>query len=276
MATKTLALPDLFRAEGINVEVMDGWEKPHIIGGRPYVWRAGDDPTASMWHHTATAAYTPNRSKANMYAGLMHAGSQRLYQSGGGVPTIVIANAWPGPITSGYGQQGVHDLCLDDIPNDRLATGPDDVPRWAGNRSYWNTETILDGIGTWIDEEVWSMITTAATVLHELYGWSVHRAIGHAQHTRRKPDMWSGQDPSVRETMIRFRNSIGDEMSYEQFRADEFDLWTDGNIMEAWDAGMFQDPNRDGFEQYWVTDRADRTDSEKARFLTDYYAHLWK
>ena len=67
-----------------------------------------------------------------------------------------------------------------------------------------------------------------------------------------------------------------DDMTYESFRNDEFDLWTDTNIMDAYDAGMFQDPNRAGFHQYWVVDRDDRTVAEKARFLTDYYAHLWK
>ena len=67
-----------------------------------------------------------------------------------------------------------------------------------------------------------------------------------------------------------------DDMTYDQLRAAEFDHWTDENIIEAYDAGMFQDPNRDGFIDYWVTNRSQRTDFEKARFITDYYAHLWK
>ncbi len=66
----------------------------------------------------------------------------------------------------------------------------------------------------------------------------------------------------------------GEEMSYEQFRAAEFDLWTVENIMDAWDRGRFQDPNRDAFEQYWVVERAQRTPVEKARFITDFYARL--
>jgi len=68
----------------------------------------------------------------------------------------------------------------------------------------------------------------------------------------------------------------GDDMTYEQFRSAEFDLWTDENIILAYDAGMFEDPNRAGFIDYWVTHRSERTAPEKARFLTDYYAHLWK
>jgi hypothetical protein len=67
-----------------------------------------------------------------------------------------------------------------------------------------------------------------------------------------------------------------DDMNYEQFRAAEFDLWTDTNIMLAFDAHMFEDTNRTAFYQHWVVERDDRTDAEKARFITDYYAHLWK
>jgi hypothetical protein len=216
--TWTLAFPALVAAEGINVVKMDGWFNPHTRNGKPYAWRTGN-PTASMWHHTATPAYTPNRDKANMYAGLLHAGSQRLYQSGGGVATIVFANAHPGPITSGYGQKQVHDLCLLDERNDELATGPDD--NWAGNKSYWNTEIVLDGIGTWIDDEVWDMLIVAAEVIHEHMEWSEWRAIGHAQHTRRKPDPHDGQDPSAKQTMIRFRgdmalNEEDDDMAVTQ------------------------------------------------------------
>jgi hypothetical protein len=206
--TKTLELPALLTAESINVETMDNWDLPHRRNDKPYVWRTGD-PEASMWHHTATPSYTPNRAKANMYAGLIHAGGQRLYQSGGGVPTIVIANAYPGPITSGYGKRGVLQVARADIRNDSLAVGPDDDPRWAGNKSYWNTEIVLDGVGTWIDDEVWDMLIVAARVLHELMGWSEWRAIGHAQHTRRKPDPNDGEYPSAKETMMAFRSDLG-------------------------------------------------------------------
>jgi hypothetical protein len=64
----------------------------------------------------------------------------------------------------------------------------------------------------------------------------------------------------------------GEDMSYETFRAAEFDLWTDENIMDAWDRGRFQDTNRGAFEAYWVTDRGNRTNDEKARFMTDFYS----
>lgn len=66
----------------------------------------------------------------------------------------------------------------------------------------------------------------------------------------------------------------GGNMGYIQDKVTEFDFWTDDNIMDAFDRGRFQDTNRSAFQEYWVTDRADRTDEEKARFMTDYYARL--
>jgi hypothetical protein len=64
----------------------------------------------------------------------------------------------------------------------------------------------------------------------------------------------------------------GDEMSYEQLRTSEFDLWTAVNIMSAFDRGRFESTDRAGFEDYWVTKRAQRTPAEKARFMTDFYS----
>lgn len=64
----------------------------------------------------------------------------------------------------------------------------------------------------------------------------------------------------------------GDDMSYETYRAAEFDLWTDENIEDAFNRGRFQDSNRDAFIRYWVTERADRNAFEKARFMTDFYS----
>jgi hypothetical protein len=64
----------------------------------------------------------------------------------------------------------------------------------------------------------------------------------------------------------------GEDMSYEQLRADEFDLWSDNNIMSAFDRGRFESTDRAGFEDYWVTKRAQRTPAEKARFMTDFYS----
>ena len=242
---RTLDYPKALQAAGINVVLLDGWETAH--SGGSYVWRTGD-PTASMWHHTASSGYTPNRDKANAWAGLL-AESGRLYQSGGGVPSIVIANAYPGPITSGYGQQSVHDLALNDLRNDELARGADDSPGWAGNRSYWNTEVVLDGVGTYIDDAVWAMLVTSANVLHDLMGWSVYRAIGHAQHTSRKIDLRDGRWPSAKETMIMLREDMattgGGEVDLERW-ATRLRNPIDFDRME--DVGIITSAERD----YWV------------------------
>lgn len=64
----------------------------------------------------------------------------------------------------------------------------------------------------------------------------------------------------------------GDSMNYISVKADEFDFWSDTNIMSAFDRGRFESTDRAAFEQYWVEEREARTASEKARFMTDYYA----
>jgi len=89
-----LDLPDALEAAGVNVRVLDGWDTPAKPG---YYWREDDgDPAGAMHHHTATTAYTPNRDKANGYAGLSMNGSDRLYQEDYGdgdfQPVYTIAN----------------------------------------------------------------------------------------------------------------------------------------------------------------------------------------
>ena len=107
------------------------------------------------------------------------------------------------------------------------------------NRSYWNTEVVLDGVGTWIDAEVWDHIIGLGAVLHELYGWSEHRAIGHAQHTQRKIDLRDGQDTSARGTMIRLRADLGNQEGEDMART--LEQWVvvlrSADIQRAADAG---------------------------------------
>ena len=216
---KTLAIPELWMTAGLTVTCLDGWDTPTSA---PYVWRLGD-PVCSMWHHTATSAYTPNRVKANVWAGL--ARGSRLYSTGGGVPTLVVANAYPAPISSGYGQKRVIDDAVFDTPNDEVARGADDYPKWAANRSAWNTEVILNGIGEVIDQNVWEMLITAAAILHAHMGWTEHRALGHAQFTSRKIDLRDGADRSAKETMIRFRNDMEGSMFTHFKIGQEYTEW---------------------------------------------------
>ena len=216
---RTLAVPALWTAAGLTVTYLDGWDTPAKSG---YVWRSGD-PVCSMWHHTATSAYTPNRVKANVWAGV--ARGDRLYASGDGEPTLVVANAYPAPISSGYGQKTIIDWAAADTPNEHLAYGPDDYPKWAANRSAWNTEVILNGVGEVVDRDVWEMLVAAAVILHSHMGWTRHRAIGHAQFTNRKIDLRDGVDRSARETMIRFRNDMEDDMFTHYQIGTEYGEW---------------------------------------------------
>jgi hypothetical protein len=242
---KTLDLPGLFIDAGLNVELLDGWDEPHHYG---YVWRE-DDPVLSMMHHTATSGYTPNRGKANMWAGLYSPTTGRLYQSGGGEPTIVIANAYPAPISSGYGQEAVIDLAKADIQNNVRATGPDDYnPKYAANRDAWNTEWVLDGVGSWIDDGVWDMMVVATRIMHQYMGWSPYRCIGHGQFTGRKIDLYDGKFADMVETMIAFRTAMMRSPEEDDMWVDDF---TDLTWMTIFDAGLH---NVDGNGRYYCSD----------------------
>jgi hypothetical protein len=112
--TKMLELPEALGAVGINVRVLDGWDRPAKSGyyyrEEPGANTSRSNPAGHMHHHTASSSYKPNRDKASGYAGLSHDGSERLYQEGYGEgfePVYVIANAFPAPISSGAGDKSV-------------------------------------------------------------------------------------------------------------------------------------------------------------------------
>lgn len=204
--TLMLHLPRLYRDAGINVRLIPGWDQPHIRRNRPYVWEE-DEPLGSMKHHTATPQYVPNRTKANVYAGLLE--GTTLYQSGGGTPSLVIANAYPAPVSSGT---GIRPLLDDYVTQDIRFVGDndgEDRPHdWYGNRFYINTEVVLDGIGTWLDSEVWEMLVVAGAVESELFGWSAWRHVSHGQHSGRKIDLRDGRYPSHVETIYQLQEEI--------------------------------------------------------------------
>lgn len=192
--TIMLQLPVLLKAAGINVRTLDGWKVPRKSGR--YKWRSPDgEPAANMHHHTAGSKYTPNRDKANGYAGLSYLGSARLYQEryeGSGYEAVyTIANAHPAPISSGAGDFGV----LEKVRNDIEVIGRQgpDTPNWYGNTYYWNDEWVLDGIGSWVDQEVFAMMVVICQVKNELMDWNENNHISHGHHTRRKVDLWAGQ-----------------------------------------------------------------------------------
>lgn len=199
--TTMLQLPAALEAAGVNVRVLDGWDKPHVYDGKDYVYReVGGDPAGHMHHHTAGGHYDPNRAKANGYAGLSYFGSQILYQEryneGDYKPIYTIANAYPAPISSGAGDYSVLQRVRENI--EVVGRQGPDTPKWYGNTHYWNTEWVCKGDGSPLDEAVWEMMLVVCNVQNDLMStggvlWTPNRHIAHGHHTKRKIDLWGGQ-----------------------------------------------------------------------------------
>jgi hypothetical protein len=205
--TALLGLPDILRADGINVvelgaeyDLYNGtYDWKHNKQG--YYWVNENDkhftysgkPNGWVWHHTATSGYTPNvrnrsrQTKACMYMGLLR--GDRLYQSGGGIPTVVFASA--GPANYGNGS-GVKTVLTDFVADDDRFFGPqrqsDDYPKWYGNRYYGCTEIVHAGDGSPLDQNVFRMAYKTMALMSDYFVWSPWRHIGHLDHTRRKID----------------------------------------------------------------------------------------
>lgn len=209
-----LWLPDALRAAGVNVRTLDGWEEPHSNGS--YIYREAYSnknrpsdkqvPFGHVHHHTATSSYVPNRVKAQGYAGLSHEGSERLYQEAydddGWEPIYVVANAYPAPISTGYGVREVlTDFVMEDIPFSTERQTQPDTPKYAGNTRFWNTEWILDGVGAIIDKRVWDMMVTVNAVMNHHLDWTPARHIAHGYWTGRKVDLRDGRWMSFNKTL---------------------------------------------------------------------------
>lgn len=219
MALRTLALPDAFREAGLLVRTVPGWQLPRNQG---YIWREPDsNPAGIMWHHTATRQYTPNRDKANMWVGFGVPGSDRLTSEDYGDasrPRFVFANAYPAPISSGYGVRSVlEDYVKMDHPYVGRAPWMYDPnnPKWAGNTHYWNIEVVLDGVGDDIEPELWDCMVVAGQVMDDvLFGMpSPARHITHSMHTTRKVDLYDGSYVDASETVVNLRRDMEAPMS---------------------------------------------------------------
>jgi len=205
---KILDFPQALELAGVTVRYLDGWEEP---ARRGYVYREADgDPAGHMHHHTASSSYNPNRDKASGYAGLGREGSTRLYQENYGddnmFPVYTIANIYPAPISSGAGDKAVLEKVRAGIEVDGRSGR--DTPKWYGNTHYWNTEWILDGIGTHIDRRVWDMMIVVCQVQNDVMGWTRVNHIGHGHHTRRKIDLYGGQFTDFDDTINHLRDAI--------------------------------------------------------------------
>jgi hypothetical protein len=146
-----------------------------------------------MIHHTAGTTANPEVknssgkwSKANCWAGLWRNG--KLYQSGGGVHTVIFTTAGPARVSSGYGHgPTLHEIAADvRVPWDQ----PNPDTRMAANRYAWNVETVAAGDGSDIDPGVEAALITMGVLLCTHYNWSPWRTIGHLTWSRRKIDPW--------------------------------------------------------------------------------------
>jgi hypothetical protein len=228
--TILLDFPTALEAAGVNVRVLLGWDHPHQRSYGPYDWREADaEPAGFMHHHTATRYYTPNRDKANGYAGLSKGGSDRLYQEDYGdddyEPVYTIANAYPAPISSGAGDYSVLERVREGV--EVVVRQGADTPNYYGNTHYYNVEWVLDGIGAYIDERVWNMMLIVSDVWNDMYGRNSNHHVGHYHHTRRKIDLYDGRDNNADETIQRLRAGMGAGMWAND--------WTDKSWMTFFD-----------------------------------------
>jgi hypothetical protein len=218
-------LVDALLEEGIpaaQIWELDGWK----LNQQGYYWtdihndqHHGYDGVANghLNHHTASKAYTPyvvsnGKTKATVWAGLRVGG--RLYQDGGGVPTITIASAGPANYSAG---SGVRDYIkqLDASVEVLRQTNSDDSPKFYGNRYVLNTEIVCDGVGGWISSDMWDLLALYNAALSRLHD-AGHAFNGfHQGFTKRKIDYRDGRFANASNTIMAMWEEIavilGDE-----------------------------------------------------------------
>ncbi len=204
-------LPGALRSAGVNVIELNGWEEAQ----GDYLWTDLDSgarsydgkPTCYMIHHTGSVAANPfvggpvAWSKANCWAGLLRDG--RLYQDGGGEPTIIFTSAGPARISSGYGHGPTLHEVADDVrvPWDQ----PSSDTNMAANRYAWNVETVHAGDGGPINPGVEHSLAVMGALMCDRFDWSPYRTIGHLTWTKRKIDpYWDGR----RDVIVRVQDTI--------------------------------------------------------------------
>jgi len=235
--TAMLWLPDALEAAGVEVRVLPGWDSAQ----GNYKWTNIDsgaqsyeeEPTCFMIHHTATSGYTPSVgepnkwSKANCWAGLWRDG--RLYQSGGGVPTIVFTSAGPARISSGYGHgPTLHDVAADiRVPWDQSKPDTD----MAANRYAWNVETVHEGDGSDLDAGVEHALVVMGALICDRFGWSPWRTIGHLTWTTRKIDpYWDGR----KDVIVHIQDAVAEMMEEEPVPETSLDVEKWQNYLNRW------------------------------------------
>ena len=270
-------LPSILANMGFNVEVADGY----LEGQGNYLWTDPDTgvgsydgpPSGYMVHHTAGSAATPppaDTSKAGAWTGLWRDG--RLYQFGGGIPTIYLATAGPARISSGFGYRpALWDFTFQDVRAPTRAQGNDGST--AGNRYTFNVETVHRGDGSALDRGVWDCDVGIGIALQQMFGWT-ERTLGHLSWSKRKIDpKWSvGMPHDGADCIIDVQDAIANKPPSEDFvyttwANGMFDNYSDQDIDDLTDAGLISPPS-----SYWKTmrDNTNRSASQQqevARFI---------
>ncbi len=292
-------LPSILANMGFNVEVADGY----LEGQGNYLWTDPDTgqgsydgpPSGYMVHHTAGSAATPpphDTSKAGAWTGLKR--GDRLYQEGGGIPTIYLATAGPARISSGYGYRpALWDFTFNDVRAPTRAQGGDGST--AGNRYTFNVETVHRGDGSALDRGVWDCNVGIGVALHELFGWT-ERTLGHLSWSQRKIDpKWSvGLPHDGADSIVDVQDEIarilgggaapppidpnpGDNTVFFDYVMGWFDTLTDGEIDQMHEANLFQ-----GSADYWKglrdegeDGRGDNTNAEVIHFYHTVETSGW-
>ncbi len=195
--TFLLDLPEILTGMGFNVVVADGWELGQCSGSDHYTFTDpatdigshDEKPFAYMVHHSGSKAATPppaKTSKAGAWIGLSR--GDRLYQYGGGIPTIYLASAGPARVSSGDGYRpAAWDNTFEQRRAPAHAQGLDSTPHIALNRYSFNVETVCEGVGSELDPEVWDNVVGLGEALERMTGLK-EMTIGHTSWTSRKPD----------------------------------------------------------------------------------------
>lgn len=277
--TSVLWLPDALRDLGANVVELEGWRAAQ----GNYLWTVPEsgfgafdvDPSCYMIHHTATEAATPvvvsssgTWSKANVWAGLRR--GDRLYQTGGGDPTVVFTSAGPARVSSGYGHWPTALEVFDDIRVPWRQTSPD--TDYALNRYAFNVETVALGNGSDIDPGVEELLVQMGALLSVRYGWSPWRTIGHVTWSRRKIDpYWNGQEDRIVTIQDRIAAMIeeDDEMMTLERWATRLRNPIDFDRMA--DVGIITQTERD----YWVTVPTGSDEYQDLRDAIEVRSPLW-
>jgi len=179
------------------------WTNPHTGVGS-----YNEKPFGYMVHHSASSSATPppsDTSKASAWIGLERDG--RLYQDGGGTPTIYLASAGPARISSGYGYRpAAWDYTFEQRRAPVKAQGSDGST--ALNRYSFNMETVHRGDGTTLDPNVLDHVVGLGIALQQMCGLE-EMTLGHLSWSTRKIDPYWNND---RDCIVEVQNRVaGDE-----------------------------------------------------------------